>query len=515
MLIMPNNKPNQTMEKLMRTNSKSGLSSAAFVLSVVLPFLAMAHVFSQGPTGANPTGAQEQLAGNAASPLTGAPAPGATAEAERVIVTGSNIPTAEEVGPNPVTNLNRDYIQKSGSVDTTQLLKDQPVNNSNSVPVANNGTSQGGPVGFTSVALRALDPGASLVLLDGRRVTRVLGGSFVDINTIPLAAVESIEILKSGASAVYGADAVAGVVNIKLWKDFRGVQVSQYYGNTLDKDAGAYKADVLFGVGDDKISITGDIWYFHHNDTFNGDRGNSLRPPFLSSNSSPWNLNVSAAVATAAGAPLPAGGATGPTIFTTPPSSTDGLAPTNTYISSNGRVRSGILPGFNFNLFSSSYPEQERWGGYAAFNDKVCGDEVQIFGDFYYADVKQHDELAPIATGSFVTEGQPTLAIPPHSDLGGVAPPNTPRFVGQPAGVLGGEVQTNTPVDAFNPFNQFNQIDSGGPRARIFDFGNRLVDTENEAYLATIGVKGDKVFGSSWGYEGAFRYSQIYTIAQI
>src|SRR5205807_2211137 len=88
-----------------------------------------------------------------------------------------------------------------------QLLKDQPINNSNSIPVANNGTSQGGPVGFTSVALRGLDPGASLVLLDGRRVTRVLGGTFVDINTIPMSAVESIEILKSGASAVYGADA--------------------------------------------------------------------------------------------------------------------------------------------------------------------------------------------------------------------------------------------------------------------------------------------------------------------
>ena len=60
-----------------------------------------------------------------------------------------------------------------------------------------------------------------------------------------------------------------------------------------------------------------------------------------------------------------------------------------------------LLPGFNFNLFSSSYPEQERWGGYATFTDKICGDEVQIFGDFYYDDVKQHDELAPIATGSF------------------------------------------------------------------------------------------------------------------
>ena len=291
----------------------------------------------------------------------------------------------------------------------------------------------------------------------------------------------------------------------------------RYYGNTLDKDAGLYKADVLFGVGDDKISITGDIFYYHHNSTFNGDRGNSLVPPFLSSNSSPWNFNVSKAVSAAAGAPVDTADPDNPTQFVTPPNGTNGLAPTDTFIAGSGRVRApfSLLPGFNFNLFSSSYPEQERWGGYAAFNDKICGDEVQIFGDFYYDDVKQHDELAPIATGSFNTPSQPTLAVPPHSNLNGVAPPNTPRFAGQPEGTGVGEVQTNTPVDAFNPFNPFNQIISGGTRARIFDFGNRLIDTENEAWLATAGVKGDKVFGSNWGYDGAFRYSQIYTISQI
>src|SRR5437764_9747224 len=479
-----------------------GFRRVALAIGVALPLIVSLNAYAQNPP---------------AAPAPGAPPPtGATAEAERVIVTGSNIPTAEEVGPNPVTNLTRDYSKKTGSVSVEQLLKDQPVNNSNAIPTANNGTGQGGPTGFTSVALRGLDPSASLVLLDGRRVTRVLGGTFVDINTIPLSAVESIEILKAGASAVYGADAVAGVVNIHLWKDFRGAQISQYYGNTLDKDAGAYKADVLFGVGDDKISITGDIFYFHHNDTFNGDRGNSLVPPFKSSNASPWNFSVSTAVAAAAGAPIPAGA--GPTIFTTPPDNTNGLAPTNTFISDNARVRvtpGGLLPGFNFNLFSSSYPAQERWGGYAAFNDKICGEQLQIFGDLDYADVKQHDELAPIATAPTFTEGQPTLAIPPHMNLNGVAPPNTPRFAGQPEGAGAGEVQTPTPANAFNPFNPFNQIISGGTRARVFDFGNRLVDTENEAYLATIGVKGDKVFGSNWGYDGAFRYSQIYTIAQI
>src|SRR6266576_1784801 len=149
MLILPNTKPNQTMEKLMRTNSKSGLSRAAFVLSVVLPVFAQAPAApapAAGPPGAGAAATSGQM------PVAG------TAEAERVIVTGSNIPTAEEVGPNPVTNLNREYIRKSGSVDTTQLLKDQPVNNSNAIPTANNGTSQGGPVGFTAVAWRGLHP---------------------------------------------------------------------------------------------------------------------------------------------------------------------------------------------------------------------------------------------------------------------------------------------------------------------------------------------------------------------
>ena len=474
----------------MRINSKSGLSRAAVVLSVVLPFFALARVFAQAP----------------AAPPPGAPATGATAEAERVIVTGSNIPTAEEVGPNPVTNLNRDYIEKTGAISVEQLLKDQPINNSNSIPVANNGTSQGGPVGFTSVALRGLDPGASLVLLDGRRVTRVLGGTFVDINTIPMSAVESIEILKSGASAVYGADAVAGVVNIKLWKDFRGLQVSEYYGNTIPKDAGAYKADVLFGVGDDKISITGDIFYFHHNDTFNGDYANSRTPPFLSSNASPWNLNVSKAVAAAAGGTAVPG--TSLLEFAGAPSGTNGLAPANTYLYNGSRIRGPApapLPGFNFNLFSSSYPEQERWGGYAAFSDKICGDELQIFGDFYYARVKTHDELAPPATGPFEAPGLGVIAIPPNHPLpGGVAPPNTPTTA-----------ETGMPPDAYNPFNPFEQIISGDTMARLADFGNRLVEEENIAELFTVGVKGDRLFNGSWGYDGAFRYSQIQNTSEL
>ena len=178
-----------------------------------------------------------------------------------------------------------------------QLLKSQPVAGANSIPVQNNATGAGGPAGAASVSLRGFDPGATLVLIDGRRVapypgTAVSGAAFFDLNTIPIAAVQSIEILKDGASTAFGADAVAGVVNIKLYKDYRGAQLTLYYGDTLDKDAGEYSGDILFGTGDDKTSITGDIFFYHRNSMFNRDRGNSNRPPFLSSDSSPYNLPV-------------------------------------------------------------------------------------------------------------------------------------------------------------------------------------------------------------------------------
>jgi len=98
------------------------------------------------------------------------------AEVERVIVTGSNIPTAEEVGPNPVFSLNRDLINKSGQGTTTeQLLKSSAGDECEQCSVNNNGTGQAGPAGTSSISLRGFDPGASLVLIDGRRVAHFPG----------------------------------------------------------------------------------------------------------------------------------------------------------------------------------------------------------------------------------------------------------------------------------------------------------------------------------------------------
>src|SRR6266480_2834648 len=309
--------------------------------------------------------------------------------------------------------------------------------------------SQSGPTGAAAIALRGLDPGATLVLIDRRRVAPFPGAAnsgygFVDLTTIPITAVQSIEILKDGASTTYGSDAVAGVVNFKLYKDYRGAQVTLQYGDTLDKDAAEYKGDLLFGVGDDKTSITGDIWYYEHHDMFNHERGNSIPPPFVSSNAIPWNLQLQTSAALAAGATIGTFGVPGQiapsavaagTVFGTAPDFSNGLSPVNTFIFNSRRVRAdsaagGILPGFDFNLYSSSYPKQERWGGYTAFETKICDDQLRLFGDFYYVDAKTHDELAPEATGNFITPGSPTRFIPPNHPFPVVNGVEVPPFGG-------------------------------------------------------------------------------------
>src|SRR2546421_1464311 len=259
------------------------------------------------------------------------------ATTERVFVTGSAIPTAAEVGPNPVLNVTRDLINKSGDRNTEELLRNLPVANAKGVRVSNNENGSTTAVGAATIALRGFDSRATLILLDGRRVAPYPTGNnpglintmFVDLNSIPQAAIESIEILKDGASTTYGADAVAGVVNIKMRHNYDGAEASVQYGNTLDKDSGEFISSAIFGVGKGDTNITGVLNYYHRNSIANRDRGFSAVPPFLSSNNSPYNLQLSSNVAGAAGGMnLNPGG----TEFASAPDFTNGLAPASAYL---------------------------------------------------------------------------------------------------------------------------------------------------------------------------------------
>src|SRR5436190_14275110 len=201
--------------------SGCGLSCKCVVLLAIF-FAIVSGVSAQGPSPA-PTGARDAQ-GNLLPPSSTA------ATTERVIVTGSNIPTAEEVGPNPVETYTQEDIRKSGQRNTEQFLQSLSLVNANVVPVSNNENGSNTAVGAATISLRGLDPRATLILIDGRRVAPYPVGNnpgpvnamFVDLNSIPQAAIESIEILKDGASTVYGADAVAGVVNLKMRHHFDG-----------------------------------------------------------------------------------------------------------------------------------------------------------------------------------------------------------------------------------------------------------------------------------------------------
>jgi iron complex outermembrane recepter protein len=471
-------------------------SAVLLAIFLAIVFNVPAQVPSPAPVAAGARDAQGNLL------------PGATATAERVIVTGSNIPTAEEVGPNPVDVYNTETLSKSGQRTTEQFLQSIPTVNANIVPQSNNENGSNTAVGAATIALRGFDARATLILIDGRRVAPYPTGNnpglvnvmFVDLNSIPAAAIDSIEILKDGAATTYGADAVAGVVNIKLRHDYQNyAETSVQYGNTEHEDSSEFLASAIFGVGDNTTNITGVLNYYHRNSIANRDRAYSAVPPFLSSNASPYNLELSSDVAAAAGGlNLNPGG----TEFAGAPSGTNGLAPASTYLyNAAHRVRSssGQLPGFDFNEFSLSYPEAERYGGYFAADHKVFGDQMVLYADAYYQNVKAHNELAAPASGSFQTFGQTILAIPPHSPIApGAEPLNTPTHA-----------ETGLPADAFNPFNPFQQIISGGTRARLAEFGNRLFDNETDAWLSTLGVKGDKLFDGTWGYDAGWRYSQL------
>ena len=419
---------------------------------------------------------------------------GLTAETERIIVTGSYIPTAEEVGPNPVLEINRAWIEKSGDRTTAELLRKLPIAGPRGVPTSNNGTS---PVaGASSISLRGFDPSDTLTLIDGLRVAPYPVGAgnnstqtFVDLNSIPRAAIESIEILKDGASAIYGADAVAGVVNIKFRHDYRGVETNASYGNTLDKDSSEFFASLLFGVGDSNTLVTGVLNYYHRNSIYNRDRGYSAVTRFLSTNSSPANLQLSSDAVLAAGV-SPAQIPDGDTFFGHAPFFTDGNAPASDYTYT--KRRSSF---YNPNSSSVSLPDSERYGGFVNAEHKIFGEQMVLVANMFYQNVETRYQLAPVPTGDFASPGLTTLAIPPQA----------------PGATVGGPSydETGVPMGAYNPFNPFQQIISGGTRARLTEFGNRMVNNETDAYFSTIGLKGDKLFDGSWGYAAFFRYSQI------
>jgi len=208
---------------------------------------------------------------------------------EEVTVTGTRIKGLDLKGAAQAIQLDRQDLLESGADSLGQLMQDLTVTGGG---VGTFTTSTAGalssetPVGAASVSLRGLGVGSTLTLINGRRATvsSFANGqaSFIDINSIPTSAVERVEVLLSGASASYGADAVAGVVNYVLRDDFEGLEVSASYGDsTASSDNSRENINVLWGWGNDRHHVMALVDWFHRDPLFDRDREitrNSIRP---------------------------------------------------------------------------------------------------------------------------------------------------------------------------------------------------------------------------------------------
>ncbi len=198
---------------------------------------------------------------------------------EKVEVTGSAIKRVNAEGPAPVEVITRQDIERTGATTVNELLRSIP-----SIDIFDQGelaSNSPGGSGTANIRLRGLSSSNVLVLLNGRRLpVNALydasgAGGAVDINMIPLSAIERVEILKDGGSAIYGADAVAGVVNFITKKDYRGIEARVSYGISSEGDAKEINAGLSGGFGNlasDRYNVFFGLDYFKRDPLLRADR---------------------------------------------------------------------------------------------------------------------------------------------------------------------------------------------------------------------------------------------------
>jgi iron complex outermembrane receptor protein len=208
-----------------------------------------------------------------------APAQEEATTLDRVQVTGSRIKRADIETSQPVFTLNREEIQAQGLTSVGDVIQNITSNGATLNSTFNNGGN-----GETRVSLRNLGSNRTLVLVNGRRWVGGTGlGGAVDLNTIPTAAVERIEVLKDGASSIYGSDAIAGVVNVILRTNFDGAEANAYFGQFDEGDGTRQAYDFTVGSSGDRWSAMFGVGYVKEDPVWAGDREISAVPLFGSS----------------------------------------------------------------------------------------------------------------------------------------------------------------------------------------------------------------------------------------
>ena len=176
---------------------------------------------------------------------------------EEIVVTGSYIKGSPEDAPSPIQVMDRDFIVESGVSDVAELVRNLEIASGSDTASQNefrfNGNSG---AGLANVNLRGLGPTSTLVLLDGKRMPfagqkLADGDRFVDVNSIPITMIQRVEVLKDGGSAIYGSDAIAGVVNFITRRDFEGFELTGKYQTTDQGSQDDQTIGAIFGWSSD------------------------------------------------------------------------------------------------------------------------------------------------------------------------------------------------------------------------------------------------------------------------
>jgi iron complex outermembrane receptor protein len=485
---------------------------------------------------------------------------GQVAEVEPVIVTGSNIPTAEETGPNPVDTYRPADIEKLGIRNATDLTTFLPQQAGGTV---NLNISNGGD-GTVQFNLRGLLAKETLVLVDGKRVAfgslnpvGFSGG--VDINLIPFPMIDHIDILKDGASAVYGSDAVAGVVNFFLLHKFRGLEIGGSYGNTnlgASNDMGEWEAWIKAGTGDDKtdIVVVADFWE-RTGGVFSADRHLSANAFYIPwggfdnrSGSFPGRVGgfpgfrlIPSMFFGPGGLPQPGvntplphsapNAATSPFYkrpyfpgFNLPPPLGPGIPPgTPGFIAPNAYPGAPGVVGpharqffpqfgtdykgggdyflFNFAAVTPDLAPADRQSFYGSFTRDLCDKYLTVFADFKFVRSFFDASLAPVP---FV----PDPFKIPGTNIGfspfGISVPISNPF--NPFTVADATIPNFFPDGSGLPVTtrvQFRGINDTGPRHEKFTYWDSLFDV---GLRGEMGEFGD--YFKTWNWELGFRYSR-------
>ena len=301
---------------------------------------------------------------------------------DAIEVTGSRIKRAAVEGALPVTVINRADIDTSGKVSVAELLQSSTFNSFGSFVPSSGSSAQS----FSELSLRGLGGGRTLILIDGRRApTSPQAGEGQDLNSIPLAAVERIEILSDGASAIYGADAMGGVINIITRRDFNGVELTYGKGDS-QRGGDTDQASALFGVSGERGRLIGGVSYNNRGITYNSDlEWVGAGASSYSNNYYNFALDANGNRAPTSRRSIVPGGCSNPGFYT------------------NG---AGTICYYDFNVFAADTASIEQSGLFAR-GDYQINDDWQIYFSSNVTRVESFGRFAPTPEFIFVSAASP------------------------------------------------------------------------------------------------------------